>query len=309
MFKALIIRPRARLQIRTALFFGALFFLLLPMDMTDGVMAVASAYAEDDVIAVVNKENIYASDLEKLMVQYKQRAQKQELTPDEVKQLVDNLAIHKLVLQHPDAQALKNDAEIRSKVNAFEDGLIVSDFVTGYVNARVFVTEEELRNYYKTHQDQFRVDKVQTASAILLRTREEAEDILTRISQGDDFAKLAGEFSLDLRTAKNGGSLGVVEKAKVPPKMWDEIVKLEAGQVGDIVETNYGYAIVKVDRVVAPESVKPFEEVREEVRQAFVLKQREQIYDAMVVDLKKDADIEIFDERVFEINQKSFSSK
>ena len=123
--------------------------------MTVGVMAMASAYAEDVVIAVVNKENIYASDLEKLMVQYKQRAQKQELTQDEVKQLVDNLAIHKLILQHPDAQALKNDAEIRRKVKAFEDGLIVSQFVTGYVNARVFVTEEDLRNYYKTHQDQF----------------------------------------------------------------------------------------------------------------------------------------------------------
>jgi peptidyl-prolyl cis-trans isomerase C len=296
MIKTMITRP----QIRMTVIFGALFFLLLMM---------ASANAEDAVVAVVNNESIYASDLEKLILQYKQSAQKQELTQDELKQLVDNLAIRELILQHPEAQALKNDAEIRRKVKAFEDGLIVSQFVTGYVNARVFVTEEDLRNYYKTHQDQFRVDKVQTASAILLRTHEEAESILSRINQGEDFAKLASEFSLDLRTAKNGGSLGVVEKAKVPPKMWDEIVKLDAGQIGDIVETQYGYAIVKVDHVVSPESVKPFDEVREEVRQSFLPKQREQIYDAMVVDLKKGADIEIFDERVLEANQNLLSSK
>ncbi len=274
------------------------------MDMTDGVMAMASANAEDAVVAVVNNERIYASDLEKLIVQYKTRAGKQELTEDELKQLVDNLAVRRLVLQHPDAQALKNDAEIRRKVKAFEEGLIVSDFVTGYVNARVSVTEEELRNYYKTHRDDFSVERVQTASAILLRTRKEAEQILARITQGEDFGTLASEFSLDLRTAQNGGSLGVVERAKVPPTMWDEIVKLEAGQVGDIVETNYGYAIVKVDRVVSPASVKPFEEVREEIRQSFVPKQREKIYDAMVVELKKDADIQIFDERILETNQK-----
>jgi parvulin-like peptidyl-prolyl isomerase len=296
MIKDMITRP----QVRTALFCVALFLLVLPMDMTDGVMTMTSANAEDAVVAVVNNESIHASDLEKLITQYKKRAQKQELTLDELKQLVNNLAIRKIILQHPDAQALKNDAEIRRKVKVFEEGLIVSDFVTGYVNTRVFVTEEDLRNYYKTHKDQFTVDKVQTGSAILLRTRKEAEEILARVSQGEDFGKLAGEFSLDLRTAKNGGSLGVVEKAKVPEKMWAEVMKLEAGQVGDIVETKYGYVIVKVDQVVSSESLKPFEEVREEVRQSFIPKQREQIYDAMVVNLKKDADIEIFDERVLE---------
>ena len=299
MVKDMITRPR----VRTALFFGALFLLLLPMDMTHGVMTMASANAEDAVVAVVNNESVYASDLEILIAQYKKRARKQELTLDELKQLVNNLAIRKLILQHPDAQALKNDAEIRRKVKVFEEGLIVSDFVTAYVNERVFVTEEDLRNYYKTHKDQFVVDKVQTASAILLRTRKEAEEILARVSQGEDFAKLAGEFSLDLRTAKNEGSLGVVEKTKVPPKMWDEIVKLEAGQVGGIVETKYGYAIVKVDKIISPESLKPFEEVRQEVRQSFLPKQREQIYDAMADTLKKDADIEIFDERVLETSK------
>ena len=291
MIEALITRP----PFRTAVFLGTLFFLLLTM---------ASAKAEDAVVAVVNNERIYASDLEKLVAQYKTSAGKQELTMDELKQLVDNLAIRRLVLQQPEVQALKNDAEIRRKVQAFEEGLIVADFITGYVNARVSATEEELRNYYKTHKDQFTVGKIQTASAILLRTRKEAEQILAKIAQGADFGALASEFSLDLRTAQNGGSLGVVERAKVPSTMWDEIVKLEAGQVGDIVETKYGYAIVKVDRVVTPESVKPFEEVREEIRQSFVPKQREKIYDAMVVELKKDADIEIFDERILETHQK-----
>ena len=116
MINDMITKPRAR----TGLFCAALFFLLLLM---------ASANAEDTVVAVVNNENIYASDLEKLITQYKKRARKQELTLDELKQLVNNLAIRMLILQHPDAQALKNDAEIRRKVKVFEEGLIVSDFV------------------------------------------------------------------------------------------------------------------------------------------------------------------------------------
>ena len=60
-----------RRRARTALFCVALFFLLLPMDMTDGVMGMSSVNAEDIVVAVVNNESIYASNLEKLITQYK----------------------------------------------------------------------------------------------------------------------------------------------------------------------------------------------------------------------------------------------
>jgi len=288
--------------VRKALFAITLFLLLLQIQIPHTVMVVTSANAEDTVVAVVNNDKIYASDLEKIITEFKKRSQKNELTLEELNQLVSNLAIKRLILQHPDVQLMKNDAEIKRQVKAFEESLIVSGFVTSYIEKRVLVTEQDLRNYYKTHKDEFTVDKVQTASAILLRTREDAEKIHARVSQGEDFAKLASESSLDLRTAKNGGSLGVVEKTKVPLKMWDEIMKLEAGQIGNIVETKYGYAIVKVDRVVAPESVKPFEEVREEARRSFIPKQKEQIYDAMVVNLKKDAAIKIFEERILELS-------
>jgi peptidyl-prolyl cis-trans isomerase C len=298
-----MIKIITRAWTRVVLFLGALVVMLLFVTIPEDVMAVEQATAEDAVVAVVNNDSIYASDLEKLITQYKTRARKPELTQDELKQLVNNLVVRELILQHPEAQALKNDAEIRRKVQEFEDGLIVSKFVTDYVTARVIVSEEDLRNYYKTHTDQFTVDKVQTASAILLRTRKEAEDILARVRQGEDFAKLAGDYSLDLRTAKDGGSLGVVEKAKVPPEMWDEIIKLKAGQIGDIVETDYGFAIVKVDQIISPESVKPFEEVKEEIRLSLLPKQREKIYDDLVVKLKKNAEIEIFDERVVKTGQ------
>jgi parvulin-like peptidyl-prolyl isomerase len=273
---------------------------LLPLDITINANAMMrSAHAEDAVIAVVNNEKIHASELKELIILYKEKSRKTEVTPEELKQLADNLVIRKVILQHPDAKALKANIETRRKVKKFEDDLLVSDFVSEYVNTRSVVTEKDLLSFYNAHKNRFSEDKIPTASAILLRTREEAEQVYAKLNQGEDFNKLAAEFSLDLPSAKKGGCLGPVQKTTVPQKIWDAIMKMEVGQISGIIETRYGYTIVKVDKI-SPKKIKPYDTVKEQVRKSFVSKQKSGIYDTMVADLKKGAAIEIFDERVLE---------
>jgi parvulin-like peptidyl-prolyl isomerase len=278
---------------------------VLPLDITTStngeLLMIKYAHAEDTVIAVVNKEKIHASELKNLIIQYKEKSRKTELTPKEMKQLANNLVTRKVILQHPDAKALKANTEVRRKVKKFEDDLIVSNFVTEYVNTRSAVSEKDLHKFYNDRKNQFIENKIPTVSAILLRTREEAEQVYAKINQGENFSKLANEFSLDLASAKKGGSLGQVLKTTVPPEIWKVIVKLKAGQVSEIIEAKYGYTIVKVDKI-SPEKVKSYDAVKEQVRKSFIAKQKAQIYDTMMVDLKKAAAIEIFDERILDIS-------
>nr|WP_320014146.1 peptidylprolyl isomerase [uncultured Desulfobacter sp.] len=263
------------------------------------MMKYAHAHAQDAVIAVVNNEKIYASELKKLIIQYKEKSRKTDVTPEEVKGLAESLVIRAVILQQPDVKALKTNAEIRRKVKKFEDELIITTFVNEYVNTRSVVTEKDLRNYYNAHINQIKEDKIPTVSVILLRTREEAEQIYAKINQGEEFSKLAAEFSLDLASAEKGGSLGQVRKTTVPSEIWDVVVKLETGQISEIIKARYGYTIVKVDNI-SSEKVYPYDTIKEQIRKSVVAKQNAQIKNTMVADLKKAAAIEIYDERVLE---------
>ncbi len=79
------------------------------------------------------------------------------------------------------------------------------------------------------------------------RSREEAktkaEGLLERVRAGEDFAKLAGEFS-DCASAERGGSLGGFLKGQRPPAFEEAAFALDVGEVSGVVETEFGFHII-----------------------------------------------------------------
>ncbi|HEX5735211.1 MAG TPA: peptidylprolyl isomerase [Blastocatellia bacterium] len=82
--------------------------------------------------------------------------------------------------------------------------------------------------------------------------RKKAESILARVRKGEDFAKLAGEFNPDA-TKETGGDLDYFSRGRMLPEFEQAAFALKPGEVSDLVETQYGYHIIKVeDRRTAP---------------------------------------------------------
>lgn len=77
--------------------------------------------------------------------------------------------------------------------------------------------------------------------------KKKADDVLKRIKDGEDFAKVAAEVSQDYASAKDGGDLGKVEKGNFVPEFENAALKLEPGQVSELVRTDYGYHIIKLE--------------------------------------------------------------
>jgi len=114
---------------------------------------------------------------------------------------------------------------------------ILSDKVFQKVTASVATTAEQVH-----------------ASHILVATREEANAVLTRLKNGEDFAKLAAEVSLDEGSKDNGGDLGFFPKGALIPELEEAAFALQPGQFSDPVQTAYGFHIVLV---VAREANRP----------------------------------------------------
>lgn len=125
---------------------------------------------------------------------------------------------------------------------------------------QVSVNEDELKALYE--KEIANLAEQRRAAHILVEVNDKADDaqakarieeIQQRLSKGEDFAKLAKEFSQDPGSAANGGDLGFAGPGVYDPAFEDALYKLNKDQVSAPVRTEYGYHLIKLLGVEAPE--------------------------------------------------------
>lgn len=145
------------------------------------------------------------------------------------------------------------------------------------VESQVSVSDAEVAEFYNKNQKRYGTDEKRIASHILVNApknatsaekasaRQKAEGILAEVRKSPaDFAKIAKEKSQDPGSAEMGGDLGVVEKGAFVASVEDAINRLKQGEISGVVESEFGYHIITVTRVV-PAAVKSLDEVKGEI--------------------------------------------
>src|SRR6266852_1272954 len=130
--------------------------------------------------------------------------------------------------------------------------------------AATSVTDQDLQAYYDRHRDEYRLPEQVKVTQILIKTplpgpdgkvdergveaaRKKAEDVLKQVKAGGDFAKLAGQYSDDPGSAKNGGELDWIGRGRTVPEFEKAAFSLPKGQTSDLVKSGYGFHIIRVE--------------------------------------------------------------
>ncbi|MGK0179851.1 MAG: hypothetical protein ACI8PD_001652, partial [Nitrospinales bacterium] len=136
----------------------------------------------------------------------------------------------------------------------------------------------------------------------------QAKEILGEVRRGKDFADAAKEYSEDI-SASDGGDVGFVEKGKMVPEFEKAVYSLKEGEISDIVETGYGYHIIKVEEVLVGGTL-PLKDVKNKIQFILSNKKQKSAYEEWMSELRKSAYIEIslFDEAKKYSSSNLFSS-
>lgn len=168
------------------------------------------------------------------------------------------------------------EADVRDDI---ERQLLVKKLIEQEI--RVDLEPGAVERYYAANIEQFRHPDEVRPSHILFRTppdrdrkevRRRAEATLERLRRGEDFARVASELSEDPDSIQNNGDLGFIRRDEMPKKFTDAAFKLKVGEISGVVETDFGFHIIKLlERRAA--GVTPLAEVRPRIEA--ILKEQE----------------------------------
>jgi peptidyl-prolyl cis-trans isomerase SurA len=165
------------------------------------------------------------------------------------------------------------------------------------VGSKVTVSDADVEGYYNGHMKsgdhvQVKASHIfvaipENADSVTLKAKEKfAHDLLERAQKGEDFAKLAKDFSQDPATRDEGGDLGYFGRDMLPKPIEEMVFSMKIGEVRGPVRADRGFHVIKlIDR--RTKEVKPLADVKEELRNQLRQKEMERQTKNYLADLRK----------------------
>ena len=141
--------------------------------------------------------------------------------------------------------------------NNIRNGLLTRRVIGSEVGSHIIIGKDEIEKYYEAHQKEFVRPEQVVLREILVSTegkkdseipdlQKKAQNLLTRVNNGDDFAEIAKRFSDDSATAKQGGMLGEFKRGALSKELEDTVFKMKKNQLTDVIQTRQGFLILQV---------------------------------------------------------------
>ncbi len=192
------------------------------------------------------------------------------------------------------------EALLRSEIT---ENMAIQKLIEEEIASKISISDDELKSYYEDNTKQFETPAKVKARHILIKMDSEADETekqaakkkikaaQKRIKSGEAFSQVAEDTS-ECPSSKKGGDLGFFSKGRMVKGFEEAAFSLEPGEVSDIVETRFGYHLIKVEDK-KPADQKSFDEVKADLGEQMKNEKVKEGLDSYMESLKKGAKIQM----------------
>lgn len=250
---------------------------------------------KEAVVATIGNKKITIKELEERLQQIPPQY-RATFKGEEKKRLLENIIDRYLLTQ--EAKNLKIDKipEVCQKIEDLAANILIQELINREITQKIVITEEEIKKYYDSNLEEFKIPEKIKARHILIKveakaTPEEsaqkeakAKELLEKIKSGSDFDALAKENSDDSRTKTRGGDLGYLTKGRMSEEFDKVAFTLTPGNV-DLIKDHEGYHIIKVDEKKEAKQ-QTLEEVKTRITNKLKREKQKEMVEALLTSLK-----------------------
>ena len=185
-------------------------------------------------------------------------------------------------------RGLHNDPRIKARLESLEREFLADHLVFIELRERIEVSEEEIEEYFEDHRDQY-INEYRV-SHIVVNSLEEAEQVM-ELLKTKSFTWVANRHSID-PVARRGGDLGYLTKGNMIPAFETVVFDMKPGEVSGIVQSEFGYHIIKLIGTREAQVKVELADVRERIMNQLVMSRRKRAYRELIDRLYETAEVE-----------------
>jgi peptidyl-prolyl cis-trans isomerase C len=270
-------------------------FLITALTLAGSIMYGCSGKTSEEVVlARIDDQKITRADLDKRLENMPERYRK--LVKRKMDEYLQGLIDDTLLYREAEKKGLDKDPEVRRMIEQARRKILTARLIKDEIEEDILISDKDIRFFYQENRDLFMTPEVMRVSHILSQSKEDALAVMDMLQNGADFEVVARAKSVD-PTAQQGGDIGYFPKGQLMPEFERACAELEIGETSGLVQTKLGYHIIKLTDRREPR-LKPVAEVKETIENELRASERRRMYDAMLEDLRSEAEIVIYEEKL-----------
>lgn len=307
---------------------GILAFSVTGCGLGNKVPEDAVAMVDDKVITLEDYNRSFAMIEKSYNEIYGDTIWTQEVQGQTVKdmvksQLLESMVQEQLIIKEVEKTNFElKDSEVEESYKAFMEAVDKDEatkkfyaekgldeaFIKKQITSQLYKEEFDKNIKAALEKDQTKLDELYKtypiqigASHILVTEEAKAKEMLKKVKAGEDFKKLAEENSIDKASAKNGGSLGLFPRGVMVPEFEKAAFALKVGEVSEVVQSKFGFHIIKVDEIQTLDTLVAAGAKAEEVevyKRTILSNLTNDETKAKIETLKKESKIQTFPDRI-----------
>ncbi|MCM8759275.1 MAG: peptidylprolyl isomerase [Candidatus Omnitrophica bacterium] len=221
----------------------------------------AAEKKQDPVVLKIGNQSFTLKEFEKNLNQM--RVRYVNLNPDMKKRLFDQFVKEKLFFTAAQDSGIKLTEEQSENIERLKTMYVITNYISKMLQENP-VTETEIKYEYEKNPQQYQTPERRKLRHILVQTEEKAKEILEQLKNGASFEELASQHNTDA-TKQRGGDLGWGQRGIYVKEFENVAFSLKKDEISDIVKTQFGYHIIRVDEI-SPAQQRSLNEVSQEIK-------------------------------------------